>query len=74
MASNIEQGNAVLVHDATTAQGFAVRTAGPNRRDVADVDGLWLAKVKPLPGGEVPWDMTDLLDVDEEYIVDGDGG
>ena len=45
--------SAVMVWDSRCAQGFEARTAGPNRRDIADVDGIWLAMFKPLPGGPV---------------------
>lgn len=41
--------SAVMVHDARCAQGFEARTAGPNRRLIVDVDGLWLAKFTPVP-------------------------
>ena len=65
------EGNAVLAYDARNVQGFEVRTAGANRRDIVDVDGLWLAKFKPLlKEGHV--EMPDVLaddidDVDAAY-------
>jgi CRISPR-associated protein Cas2 len=41
--------NAVMIHDARCAQGFEARTAGPNRRLIVDVEGLWLARFTPPP-------------------------
>lgn len=41
--------SAVMVHDARCVQGFEARTAGPNRRQIVDVDGLWLAQFAPRP-------------------------
>ena len=65
------EGNAVLAYDARNVQGFEVRTAGANRRDVVDVDGLWLAKFKPLTkdgDGDVPSIVPDDIDdVDAAY-------
>ncbi len=52
-----EQTSAVMIWDATGPQGFAMYTHGPNRREIVDVDGLWLARFFPLPPkaeGEAP--------------------
>jgi CRISPR-associated protein Cas2 len=39
--------NAVMVYDASGPQGFEVRTLGLNRREIVDVDGLWLVRYRP---------------------------
>ncbi|WP_344903940.1 type I-E CRISPR-associated endoribonuclease Cas2 [Actinomadura meridiana] len=43
----IREGAAVLVHPATTEQGFTVKTAGERRRRIADFDGLQLVRFLP---------------------------
>ena len=50
------EANAVLIHDATNAQGFQAQTAGKNRRRIVDVDGLLLAQFLPTEEQRVPWD------------------
>lgn len=70
--------SAVLVHDDPGPQGFAVRTHGPNRREIVDVDGMSLARFFPPPRDTAdpatlapeatrfdPWEWED---VDEEYL------
>ena len=48
-------GSALLVHDAPTAQGFAVRQANPRGRYAEPVDGLTLVRlVGPRPTPEAP--------------------
>lgn len=42
--------SAVLVFDSRGPQGFEVRTHGPNRREIVDVEGLWLARFGPKQG------------------------
>lgn len=72
------ESNAVLVYDARNVQGFEVRTAGKNRREIVDVDGLWLAQFQPLlRPGEVPLpdilaDDDDIDDVDPLYLEEPD--
>ena len=68
VCGGLGDGNAVLVYDARNPQGFEVRTAGKNRREIADVDGLWLARFKPVAAQAVPWDESDLLEVDPAYV------
>src|ERR1700737_1147505 len=53
------EANAVLVYDAHNPQGFEARTAGKNRRNIVDVDGLWLAKFLPNEQERVPWEEID---------------
>ncbi len=69
--AGLRGGSAVLVYDAANAQGFEVRTAGKNRRDIVDIDGLWLARFRPPDDHErVPWDEPDpVVDIDPEYLV-----
>jgi CRISPR-associated protein Cas2 len=71
--------NAVLIHDARSAQGFEIRTAGPNRRKIVDVDGLWLAQfvapsvAAPRPASEGPPELVQEEDEsgpDERYLDD----
>lgn len=50
------EANAVLVYPARNSQGFEIRTEGKNRREIVDVEGLWLAKFLPLEEARVPWD------------------
>jgi CRISPR-associated protein Cas2 len=61
-------GSAVLVYDARNPQGFEVRTAGKNRREIVDVDGMWLARFRPPEGHAVPWDEPELIEVDPAYV------
>lgn len=44
----VGDGAAVLIHSATTEQGFAVRTAGTRRRHPVDFDGLTLIQMKAI--------------------------
>ena len=39
--------SAVLVHEDAGPQGFAVRTHGPNRREILDLDGMALVRFVP---------------------------
>lgn len=59
------QSNAILVYDARNVQGFEVRTVGANRREIEDVDGLWLAKFRPQPRDDVAEDDALGDDIDE---------
>jgi CRISPR-associated protein Cas2 len=38
-----EQG-ALLIYSSRTEQGFTVRSAGSPKRDVIDIEGLWLVR------------------------------
>ena len=40
-------------------------------RDIVDVDGMWLARFKAPDAHMVPWDESDLLAVDPEYLEEG---
>jgi CRISPR-associated protein Cas2 len=40
-------GSAVMAWSAPTDSGFAFQTAGPNRRDAIDFDGLTLVRFAP---------------------------
>ena len=42
-------GAALLVHPATTEQGYAIRTAGTRRRVPVDFDGLTLIRMTATP-------------------------
>lgn len=59
--------SAVLIYDTRGPQGFEVRTLGPNRREIVDMDGLWLARFHPVPAaegeapaGEVVFDVSEV--------------
>jgi len=67
VVEGLGDGNAVLVYDARNAQGFELRTAGRNRREVVNLDGIELVRFRPAEHTAVPWDESDLLDVDTEY-------
>ncbi len=47
-------GSAVLAWSAPTDSGFAFETAGPNRREAVDFDGLTLVRFSGLGGAEAP--------------------
>ncbi|MGW4151416.1 type I-E CRISPR-associated endoribonuclease Cas2e [Streptomyces albogriseolus] len=42
-------GAALLLHPATTEQGYAIRTAGTRRRVPVDFDGLTLIRMTAAP-------------------------
>lgn len=65
--------NAVLIYSANTSQGFEVMTAGEDRREMVDVDGLWLARFLPKPEppevSEAEAEEAEApLDIDPEYL------
>lgn len=45
----LEEGSAVMAWSAATDSGFAFETAGPNRRESIDLDGLTLVRFAALP-------------------------
>lgn len=47
-------GSAVLAWSAPTDSGFAFETAGSNRREAVDFDGLTLVRFKPAGPVEAP--------------------
>lgn len=62
-------GNAVMVFDSSSVvQGFEFRTWGPNRREIFEIDGLYLARFKPAPASELapPTDGDDDPDATAE--------
>jgi len=42
--SKMPEGGAMLIHNARTEQGFAIRTFGDTRREVVDLEGITLVK------------------------------
>lgn len=48
VAASIGGGSAVLVCPADTEQRFTMRTAGPMRREIVDLDGVELVALNPL--------------------------
>lgn len=72
--------SAVMVFDAQGPQGFEVRTLGPNRREIVDIDGMWLARFTLRTSDAVEPDQDSLApgadefdpsmwDVDEGYLA-----
>ncbi len=47
LTATIEDGAAVLLHPASTEQGYAIKTAGSRRRTTVDFDGLTLIALNP---------------------------
>ncbi len=47
-------GSAVLAWSAPTDSGFAFETAGPNRREGVDLDGLLLVRFGAPPARDAP--------------------
>ncbi|MER6331097.1 type I-E CRISPR-associated endoribonuclease Cas2e [Streptomyces sp. NPDC001034] len=45
----LTEGSAVLAYPAANEQGFTLHTAGPQRRDPLDFDGLTLIAFQHLP-------------------------
>jgi len=62
--------SAVLICGSAAVQGFEVRTLGPNRREVIDVDGVWLARFLPLVPAAPSTENPDVgaLDIDPAYL------
>lgn len=48
----LTEGSAVLVYPAANEQGFTLHTAGPQRRDPLDFDGLTLIAFKRTNGSQ----------------------
>jgi CRISPR-associated protein Cas2 len=46
LCDKLRGGNALLLHSATTEQGFAIRTHGESDRVVRDFEGLFLIQLK----------------------------
>ena len=46
LCNKLPGGNALLLHSATTEQGFAIRTHGESDRVVRDFEGLFLVQLK----------------------------
>lgn len=44
----LDDGSAVMAWPALTDSGFAFETAGPNRREAVDFDGLTLVRFLPV--------------------------
>ncbi len=45
--ASLGEGSAVCIHPTDTEQRFLVRTAGPQRREVMDYEGLQLIQMNP---------------------------
>lgn len=54
--------SAVMVFDSKGPQGFEARTWGTNKRDIVDVDGLWLARYRPKVSDATEPDERDLAE------------
>lgn len=51
ICSEVGEGWAVMGRSAATDQGFALRTAGESRREIVDIDGLFLVRMTPADVG-----------------------
>jgi CRISPR-associated protein Cas2 len=38
-------GAGILIHSSNTEQGFNVRTFGDSRREMVNIEGLWLVRI-----------------------------
>ncbi len=47
VSASLGEGSAVCIHPTDTEQRFLVRTAGPQRREVIDYEGLQLIQMNP---------------------------
>lgn len=47
VADSLGEGSAVCIHPTDTEQRFLVRTAGPQRREIMDYEGLQLIQMNP---------------------------
>ncbi|MDP3276803.1 MAG: type I-E CRISPR-associated endoribonuclease Cas2e [Deltaproteobacteria bacterium] len=54
--------SAVMVFDASGPQGFEARTHGRNRREIVDMDGLWLARFEPVRAESYEPSVDELTD------------
>lgn len=52
------EGSAVIAWAAPTDSGFCFETAGPNRREPVDFDGLTLVRFQPPPGPAPPSEVA----------------
>lgn len=61
--------SAVMVFSSTGPQGFEARTLGVNRRELVDVDGMWLAKYRPIVGDATEPAEEDVSEEMESFDV-----
>ena len=47
VSASLGEGSAVCIHPSDNEQRFLVRTAGPQRREVVDYEGLQLVQMNP---------------------------
>jgi hypothetical protein len=60
----------VMVFASTEPQGFEARTLAVNRGQIVDVDGLWLAKLRPAVGDATEPANEDLGEDAEAFDVE----
>lgn len=58
-----------MVFDAKGTQGFEARTWGTNKREVVDVDGLWLVRYRPKVSDGTEPDERDLAEGATDFDV-----
>ncbi|MDS1269794.1 type I-E CRISPR-associated endoribonuclease Cas2e [Lipingzhangella sp. LS1_29] len=56
VCASLGEGSAVCIHPTDTEQRFHMRTAGPQRREIVDYDGLQLVQMNPAAEPEDPDD------------------
>ena len=47
VSASLGEGSAVCIHPSDSEQRFLVRTAGPQRREVVDYEGIQLVQMNP---------------------------
>jgi len=62
---SVEEGDAVMIWDSPTDQGFDFATVGKNRRMPVDFDGLKLVAFAPPPGAKPEDEQADSDDVSD---------
>lgn len=67
-------GSAAIAWSAATDSGFAFDTAGPNRREPVDFDGLTLVQFSPAPAADPAEGTSGLQGDAEPPSVGSDGG
>jgi len=49
VCKQVRKGNAIMAYTAQNEQGFELMSHGKNRREIIDIDGLFLMRMVPEP-------------------------
>jgi len=60
----------VMIVDSRGPQGFVVATYGPNRREIVDLDGMYLARYVPTISEEKPISEQSSTEVHPPWDID----